>query len=275
MIDESYKYEITASIVMYNNDRQMLAKAVKSILSTKLRVHIYLIDNSETDQLRNLFPDSEKLTYVFNNANIGFGAGHNIAIRRILSFTKYHLIINPDIYFDQNVLESMYKYIEQNADIGILCPKVYYPNGELQYLCRKLPTPLDILLKRVPLSLSLPLFRKRLAEYEFKNRDYNQVMNVPCLSGCFMFVRCDVFKKAGFFDENLFMYMEDFDFTRRTSRYYRTVYYPEVFIYHHYARESVGNKKLLMIAIKSAIYYFNKWGWMIDKERKRMNADVS
>jgi GT2 family glycosyltransferase len=274
MLEENYRYEITASIVMYNNDQQMIMRAVQSILSAKLHIHVYLVDNSETDKLRKLFQENKNITYLFNNANVGFGAGHNIAIKKAMPFTKYHLVINPDIYFEENVLEAMYSYIEKHDDIGMLCPKVYYPDGKLQYLCRKLPTPLDILLKRMPSSLIHLFFQKRIDKYEFKNKNYNQIMDVPSLSGCFMFIRCDVFKKVGFFDENLFMYMEDFDFTRRTARYYRTVYYPNVFIYHHYARESAVNKKLLMIAIKSTIYYFNKWGWIIDKERKKMNTDV-
>ena len=48
-------------------------------------------------------------------------------------------------------------------------------------------------------------------------------------------------------------------------------YYPEVEIIHEYGKESYKNKKLLMYHIKSAIYYFNKWGWIFDKERDKLN----
>ena len=233
-----------------------------------------MIDNSPVDSLKELATLNSRIIYIFNGANLGFGAGHNVAIEKIALHSKYHLILNPDVYFDPSVIEKLYHFIEQYPEIGILSPKVLYPDGSLQYLCRKLPTPLDILLKRIPLPILRFFFSKRMNAYEYRNRDYNEIMNVPSLSGCFMFVRTAVFKKVGGFDEKFFMYMEDFDFSRRFLRCYKTVYYPFVSIYHHYTRESATNKKLLFIAIKSTIYYFNKWGWLVDKERREMNREA-
>ena len=90
---------------------------------------------------------------------------------------------------------------------------------------------------------------------------YNKIMDVPILSGCFMFLRNEIFKNVGLFDERYFMYMEDFDYSRRIHEKYRTVYYPNVEIVHAHAKESFKNRKLSIIHLKSAIKYFNKWGW--------------
>ena len=96
-------------------------------------------------------------------------------------------------------------------------------------------------------------------------------MNVPSLSGCFMLLRTSVLEAVGLFDENIFMYLEDVDLNRRIHTNYKTIFYPEVSIVHEYAKESYRNKKLLMFHIRSALYYFNKWGWIFDRKRKEVN----
>lgn len=261
-------FDIVASIVLYNNDKS-IEDAIKSFTNTDLKIKLVLIDNSPTDKLKYLASDS-RIEYIFNNNNVGFGAGHNIGILKYINLCKYYLVLNPDIVFNKGVLEKLCSYIETRKDIGILSPKVLYMDGSLQYLCRKLPTPVDFFAKRLIPSL----FKKRIESYEFRDKDYNQTMNVPFISGCFMFIRSEALKKVGLFDEKIFMYTEDIDLSRRINKYYKNIYYPEVFIYHGYARESATNFKLLLIAIKSSLYYFSKWGWFFDKERKTLNMSA-
>ena len=94
------------------------------------------------------------------------------------------------------------------------------------------------------------------SDYEFGFSDYNKTMEVPILSGCFMFIRTEVLSSAGLFDENYFMYCEDFDLSRRINSFSKTIYYPDVKIVHAHAKESYKNIKMLLIHIKSAIYFF-------------------
>jgi len=70
------------------------------------------------------------------------------------------------------------------------------------------------------------------------------------------------------------MYLEDFDLSRRIGQKYKTVLYPEAVVFHEYTMHSYKNKKLLFIHIASAIKYFNKWGWIFDKERKKKNKRI-
>ena len=99
-------------------------------------------------------------------------------------------------------------------------------------------------------------------------------MNVPYLSGCFMFLRKSVIEKIGVFDEGIFMYGEDTDLNRRIHEKYRTMYYPEVIITHDFEKGSHKNWRLFWIHVKAAIYYMNKWGWIFDKQRKRINEQT-
>lgn len=264
---------INVSLVLYKHDRNFFLKLIKSILNNSLDIILYFIDNSPTDDLRELEKLDSRITYIFNNANIGYGRAHNIAIRKsIEEKAPYHLVLNPDIYFNEGVIEELYNFMEQNKDVGNIMPKVLYPDGEIQYLCKLLPTPFDLIFRRfVPFE---KWKEKRNEIYELRFTGYDKIMNIPYLSGCFMFLRVDILKKVGLFDERFFMYLEDTDLSRRIYRVAKNIFYPYIHIYHEYGKGSYKNKKLLMYHIQSAIKYFNKWGWFNDSERKKINQEI-
>ena len=90
-----------------------------------------------------------------------------------------------------------------------------------------------------------------------------------------MFLRLKAIKENNiYFDERYFMYLEDFDLIRNLHRVGKTIFFPEVSIIHNHAKESYKNRKLMKIHIQSAIKYFNKYGWLFDKERKEMNSQI-
>lgn len=258
--------EITASIVLYENDLEELRKAVESCLASSLLHQLYLIDNSPTDFLRQLAED-ERILYVHNARNIGFGAAHNVAIQQIRS--DYHLIINPDISFAPGVIESLSVFMESHKTIGSVMPKILYNGGEIQRLCKLLPSPLNLFGRRFA---GKSKWGQRLdSAYELYDFGYDYVLDVPNLSGCFMFVRTNLLKQLGGFDTRYFMYLEDVDLIRRIGRQARTVYYPHTQVYHGYRKASYANGRLMRIHMLSAIKYFNKWGWFLDAERKKIN----
>ena len=261
--------DLTASIVVYKNDAEILEKTIRSFLNGTQDSRLYLIDNSPTDTLKHLVTDP-RIVYRFNNKNVGFGAGHNTILREILSESKYHIILNPDVYFDKHVIQKLYQFVEQHSEIGQAMPKVLYPDGRLQPLCKLLPTP-KTLIKRRFLNFYKSSLEKENYRYELRFSGYDKIMDVPFLSGCFMFLRTEALKKVGLFDEQFFLYTEDADLSRRIHKHYRTVYYPQVTIYHYHQRGSYRNFWLMWCNIKSAIRYFNKWGWAYDREREFFN----
>jgi GT2 family glycosyltransferase len=179
--------------------------------------------------------------------------------------------MNPDIYFAEGTIEDIYRFMEDNSSIGMLMPKVLYPDGSLQHLCRLLPSPFILLVRKMNFPPFKSLAARKNQEYELRFADYNKIIEAPYLSGCFMFVRSEVFRKVGIFDERFFLYLEDVDLSRRISRFYKTLYYPQAVIYHGYRKGSYKNVLLLVHHISSAIKYFNKWGWFFDEERKGIN----
>ena len=269
-------YDFTACIVTYNTKKEELAKIINCFQNTELKFKLWISDNSEKDILRNFiekFSDS-RIEYIFNNANNGFGTGHNVVIEKLIrgkEKSEFHLMINADVYFEKNTIEKIINYMRKNIDIGQIGPKIYEPNGKVSKSCRLLPTPLNLIFRRFfPIK---SVIEKMDYNYEMKWYDYQSVIEVPILSGCFIFVRTDILKDIGGFDERYFMYMEDYDLCRRIGKKYKTVFYPEVKIIHEHGKASYKSRKMMMLHINSAIKYFNKWGWFFDKERKVKNEE--
>jgi GT2 family glycosyltransferase len=253
---------ISASLVLYKNNPDMVHKAVLSTINTLLKINLCVVDNSPSPELGTLFKDLE-VDYYYNNANnVGFGKAHNLAISRC-GIADYHLVINPDIYFDENVIIKLIDHLENNPDIGLIQPKIYFPSGETQYLCKRYPTLFALFARRfIPQQLQF-LVKSYIDWYEMRDMGYEKIENVIYLSGCFMLFRKKYLDEIGYFDENIFMYLEDADITLRMAKQYKTVFYPHVHIFHHWAKGSYKSWKLTIINVQSAIYFFNKHGWKL------------
>lgn len=267
------KTNVTGSIVLYNTDNYELEKVVSSILSTSKKIKLYLVDNSPTNVLRYIEDKDSRIEYVYNPSNPGFGAAHNIAIQKALEEgSKYHFIVNPDIHFQDDVIAVMTDYMENNPDVGMMMPEVLNEDGSVQYLPKLLPNPFSILLRKI----KRPKFYYKgfINKYELRFVDKHKIYNTPILSGCFTLLNVKAVQEVGMYDDAYFMYLEDWDLSRRMHQKYKTLYFPKVSVYHGYAAESGKNINLFKIHIKSAITYFNRWGWFFDKERISFNKAV-
>ncbi|MFG6535322.1 glycosyltransferase family 2 protein [Sulfitobacter sp. 1A16787] len=259
---------ITASLVIYNNDPAEFGRAISSFLNSTSTGEIWVSDNSPQPLKNELF-DNPRVHYHFNDRNLGFGAGHNKVIELLPSSTDFHLFLNPDIYFDPQVLQALEDIMQHDREIGAVMPRISYPDGSLQRLAKLLPTPMDLIFRRF-----LPFIAMKATlnnRYELHGIPQDSVIEVPSISGCFLLVRRNVLRRVGGFDERYFMYMEDVDLVRQIGDTSKVMYVPMVNVVHGYAKGSYGNSKLLLWHVKSAIKYFNKWGWFSDRQRSLRN----
>ena len=260
---------VGVGLVAYNNNIDDLVKLSKSLSNCKL-IYKVVIDNSPNDNLKKIF-EEYKWIYISNRKNPGFGASHNIIIKQYSSLVKYHVVINPDIFFDYDVMSVLVKFMEDTTDCGSVMPKILYPNNNSQNLAKLLPSPYGWFLRRF--AKNTRLLKKYNYNFELQRFPQNKIFKSPYLSGCFMFLRVEALNKIGLFDEKIFMYGEDTDLTRRlwiSGNY--PYYFGKSHVYHQFAKGSHNSFKLLIVAVKSTIYYFNKWGWF-DKNRKKINKE--
>ena len=261
---------ITSSLVLFNSPDEQVSRILECIQNSIID-KVFVIDNSSCSSSEKICNNFSKASYQKHD-NTGYGDSHNIGMRKALELkSDYHLVVNPDIYFEKDLVAKLKQYMDDNLDVAQIMPKIVNPKGELQFLCKLIPSPFDLIFKR--------FFPKRIKnklsyKFQLKFTGYDEIMNIPYLSGCFMFFRTSAFETVGMFDERFFMYPEDIDITRRMHEKYRTIYYPFAIVVHDHAAESYHSRKMLKIHIQNMIKYFNKWGWIFDFKRIKTNKKV-
>ena len=261
---------ISVSIVTFKTDLGELTRCLASLKSPLVST-IYIVDNSQQKRIADFCQQYKNVVYI-GSENVGYGAGHNKALRPALkSGEKYHLVLNSDVYFEPDVLHKLVDYMDANSDVAQVQPNIIYPDGTMQYTCRLLPTPANLIFRRF---LPAKVVEKMNYRYLLKFNDHKQEANIPYHQGSFMFFRQKCFEKVGLFDERFFMYPEDIDITRRMHKYFRTMFWPGVTVIHAHRAASYKSKKMLKIHMVNMIKYFNKRGWIFDNERKTWNREI-
>ena len=247
---------VTISVVTYNSE-QHIEKLLASLFChiKGIDFHIFVIDNGSTDRTLQILSrlDDARLTVIRSEKNLGFGRAHNQVLARISS--RYQLVINPDVYVADDVVTGLAHYMDQNAQLGIVLPKVLHPDGKLQVLPKRDPKFIYLLSRR----LKLPFLKKYRTAYEMAGMNMDTKFDIEFCTGAFMFMRTELFKKAGGFDDRYFMYFEDADLTREIRQYARVEYNPAFTVYHAWERAGSKQLKFFIIQVCSMFKYMRKW----------------
>jgi len=252
--------KISITIVAYRNYPDIIAaiKSINEFTDPQILKDIYVVDNSENEESpsRKAFKQTLSAlggTYIDSGANIGFGAGHNKVLSLLTS--DYHAIVNPDILLYEDSFSALIKFMEENKDVAVAFPKLVSAERKLLPVYRKDPTFSDMFIRRfVPFG-----FAKRRDAITYADADYEKPFEIDFGQGSFVFIRTELFKKLGGFDERYFMYLEDADLCREARKYGKVVYTPVTGVIHKWERGSKKNLKLLKIHIDSLFKYLKKW----------------
>ena len=250
---------VSGCIVTHNNHRT-IGETLSTLLDNTQGVDfkLYIVDNLSTDDtleiVRSRFGGDPRLQIMEPHTNDGFGAGHNLVLDRLDS--EFHAVINPDVILRDDVLKSMTDYMRAHPDVGLLSPRIRFPDGRDQVLGKRDPTMRYLVASRLR-GKGAP--NALLREYAMLDEDLSAPRDIQNASGCFMLLRTDLFRQLGGFDPHYFMYFEDCDLSRTVRKTHRVVYYPDACIYHVWGRESKKNNRLRRIQMQSMFYYFRKW----------------
>lgn len=250
------KHDVTVSIVNYN-DYQRTREAIQTLQehTDGVTYKIYVVDNASADgSAERIASEFPLISVIFCDRNLGYGAANNLVLPMVDS--NYHLVMNPDIVFRDNAIGQLFDYMQEHPDVGICGPAMYYMNGEPQALPKRNPRFRYLVSNRMP-GYRLEKYRR---EYRMLDRDLRRPTEIEFVSGSFMFMRTELFKEAGGFDERYFMYFEDADLSRELAKRAKVMYIPQVGVLHGYKRSSAKRPKYFVIHVSSMFKYFIKWG---------------
>lgn len=272
---EMTSVDLFISIVVYKPKLDQLKETLTSLTNTNLKIKICVFDNSPEPLLPENYFCKHPVIYKFNNRNVGFGKAHNLSISEFANDARYVLILNPDVYFDPLLLPQLMLRMELDSSIGLSIPKICHPQGHMQIINRRLPRPWDYLISFLSTKFKTDVFHsQQYLSYQMSDIQTDKPFISPTTSGCFMLMRSHAFRDVRGFDERFFLYVEDTDLSRRISAKYKTVVFSDLKAYHYWSRGAYRSLKLFVLFVSSLVRYFNKWGWIQDPERDRLNAQV-
>jgi len=270
---------LSVGIVVYRPDLALLGATLRSLrvaVDAARRggeagdVSLTLINNgpSAADALRRLLASTLSAesridaAVVEGHGNVGYGRGHNLAIHS--SRSDYHLVLNPDVVLESDALLEALRFLRGHPDVAMLAPEVRGEDGQMQYLCRRYPSVLVLLLRGFAPPALRRRFAGRLARYELRDRLEEPVVRpVPLASGCFMLARREPLAAVGGFSPAYFLYFEDYDLSLRLRHLGEIAYVRKVRITHFggdTARKGGGHVGMF---VRSGLRFFRTHGWKL------------
>lgn len=263
---------ITVSIVVHNSDLALLQRSLDSLAMAASElaapVRVVLVDNASEAAYRGALKElvarmqpleSLRLELVESALNLGYGGGHNLALP---GSGSCHLIMNPDVELAPDALAVGLERLSADPGIALLSPRATGPDGEQEYLCKRHPSVLVLLLRAFAPGLGRRLVPQRMAAYQMSDVcGPDREVEAPLASGCFMLLRGEMLRAVGGFDERYFLYFEDFDLSRRLADLGRVLYLPGMRIVHHGGYAGRKGLRHVMLFIRNGVRFFSQYGW--------------
>lgn len=236
--------EITPIVVTYNS-KHLLPNIQNNI---SLFNKFILVDNSQedsqkiSDTLRDKCPNGVIIEAPFN---LGYGAGNNLGMHQVE--TEFALVLNPDVSLDAQAVASMLDVITRYPKAMVVGANVFNP--------------------------TLNRFEKSFDWYYGLKGNKRSIVTKPTgeistmfLYGCCLLIRKNIFAEIGLFDENFFMYFEEYDIARRAiQKGYDVVLSNEAIVSHYSNTSSTYSLKVHWIKTlnneRSKRIFLTKYGY--------------
>jgi GT2 family glycosyltransferase len=259
-------------IVIANNVREELGVCLRSIAehSGGQAVETILVDNGSSDgtvaAVAEHFPDTQIVALDRNEG--GSARNHGLRIAR----GRYIAFLDSDAQLTEGALDDLVAFMDEHPDIGLVGPRLVYPDGGPQPSARRFPPLLLPFLRRKPLSrwfengaivrrhlmLDVPIDGTREAEY--------------VIGACQLFSAVAQ-KRIGELDPRIPFAPEDIDWcVRMRLAGFRIAYRPEASVIHGY-RRTTAQRQLSRKALDHAFgFAYFQWKWRRSRRALRAQA---
>jgi len=241
-INDYYTKLMDLTIITVNwNTRDLLVDCLNSIqenldAAPTQQAEIFVVDNASSDSsaeaVRSSFP---RVHLIENQDNVGFARANNRAAE--LAQGKYLLLLNPDTVLQPSAIKTMLAYLDNHSDVGAVGPRVVNPDGSVQISIYPQPT---ILREAWRLFHLDRIFAYGSYSTSILNSESPRVIDI--LKGVCIMLRREIVQNLGLFDEQFFVFSEDFDLCVRIRKAGWQIHWlPKAVITHH---ESQSTKQI-------------------------------
>jgi len=267
--------DLSFVILTWNSEKYIkgcLQSLIDDLKGSLFSYEIFLIDNGSQDGTRRIikaFKDLHPLNIkpIYLKCNKGTTFSRNLALRQAKG--RYLLIMDSDIEVSPGVTQSLVDTLESDSRIGIVVPKLVYPNGKLQKSTDVFPT--------VFTKAYRYFFLKMLEENEAKNFSGIGITEIDYAISAVWAFRNELLETVGFLDENIFYAPEDLDYCLRTWKDgYRILYNSDVSCIHHTQEISRGFRfnRAFFSHVCGLAYYFKKHRYFLKKPLVRTDSYI-
>lgn len=228
-----------------------------------LNIKVVVVDNASGDNIKQFLQEKfPQVVCIEQKTNNGFGAAQNVGLKSVQA--KYYFVLNPDTYFfpGGHLVRRLFDYMEAHPKIGIVGPKIVYPDGSLQYSCYRFPTFWQPLFSRTQFGREGK--GKKLNDHALmKDFDHKKTRPVDWVMGSAMFVRGTALEQVGLFDDRFWMYYEDSDWCRRMWEHNWPVYYVhDMLLEHVHGRGSAKVPGIFRALVKNKLARVHLISWL-------------
>lgn len=253
-------------VILQHDTPQEVTKNFRALQKAKLpeKTHFVVVNNGGHKANDKIEKDSYKGLEVdfIDIPNGGFPQGNNVGIKK--TDAKYIAMVNPDVEVENDTISILVKYLESHPKVGIVAPRLIYPNGKTQDNFRVFPRAFDLLIKRI--GLLRKLFIGRMRKYLMWDKDPSQNEAVDWVTGAFQVITRECWDAVGPNSEDYFLFMSDLELCRMAwEKGFEVHYVGKSSAGHNESRLSGGGiadifkKKTMRIHIKDALIYFKKF----------------
>lgn len=231
--------DVTVIIVNYNTlnvTNDCIASIVEQ--SSGIDYEIILVDNASTDGSKDFFKKDNRIKYIYNEQNVGFGPANNIGAH--FANGKYLFFLNSDTLLLNNALKLFFDYAEKHAPHNVYGG--FLLNGDRKPTCSFVEFPRTTFKEY----FGSIIHRQRKRD----NFNYGVIKHVDVIAGADIFVLKEEFDRVNGFDEHIFLFGEEVELQYRMKKFGvdRTLIPDPQII--HFAAESTKKTKTNYTRIK-------------------------
>lgn len=231
-------------IILTYNSAHFIENLLSSLKDFAKNTEIIVVDNASADETLKIASKFDFVKITNAGENLGFSKGINSGAKKASG--KYLLFINPDTVFKKGNLSEMVKIFEENEKAGVVGGKMITQTGVSEKSAGRFFNFVETIF--IILGLDEKVGVRFSPEKETK---------VDFVSGGFMMIRADLFRKLNGFDEKFFMYVEDMELCFRAKKEgYDTYFTPDAEVSHK--GQGSSNRGFAVINIYKGILYFYK-----------------